>query len=75
MEQDDWTAVIAYQYRQENERLRAAIHQAHGALTKASLTASERVYDATVVLSRVLTLPLTASEADSMGLGFYGDSV
>lgn len=40
--------------REEAEiaRLRATIKQAHGALTKSSLTPDERVHDATAVLSR-----------------------
>lgn len=50
-------AVALYSEGSEREgaeivRLRAAIKQAHGALTKSSLTPDERVHDATAVLSR-----------------------
>ena len=33
-------------------RLRSTIKRAHGALTKSSLTADERVFDATAVLAK-----------------------
>jgi hypothetical protein len=40
--------------RDEIKRLRAVIKAAHGALTRSSLTADERVYDAVAALSREL---------------------
>lgn len=46
----------------ENARLRIAIRAAHYALTKSSLTADERVFDATAALARTFEQTLREKE-------------
>lgn len=56
--------------RQEIERLRATIKQAHLALTKSSLTPDERVYDATLALARSFQVEFQSNH--QMGAGHGG---